>query len=94
MELINPTSEAKQQIVAFLVETGTNASMRAQNMESTNVEELVTVANRHGFQFTPADMIRHQAQTILSFSDQELELYSKSGPWWLRCLEAYARYGK
>ena len=47
-------------------------------MASTNVEELVAVANQHGFKFTPADMVRHQAQTILSFSDAELELYSGS----------------
>ena len=56
--------------------------------------ELVVVANRYGFAFTPADMIRHQAATILSFTDEELSLYTQSGPWWMLCLEAYARYGK
>jgi hypothetical protein len=68
--------------------------MRTENMAARNVEELVAVANRHGFAFTPADMVRHQAQTILSFSDAELDFYTKSAPWWQLCLEAYARYGK
>jgi len=92
LDISKPTTEA--QITAFLVETGTNASMRTENMAARNVEELVAVANRHGFDFTPADMVRHQAQTILSFSDAELDLYTKSAPWWQLCLEAYARYGK
>ncbi len=94
MEITGPSAAATSQIVGFLVETGNNESMRNQNMASTNVEELVAVANQHGFKFTPADMVRHQAQTILSFSDAELELYSGSAPWWQLCLEAYARYGK
>jgi predicted ribosomally synthesized peptide with nif11-like leader len=89
-----PNSTTEAQITAFLVETGTNATMRAENMAARNVEELVAVANRHGFAFTPADMVRHQAQTILSFSDAELDLYAKSAPWWQLCLEAYALYGK
>lgn len=92
LDISKSTSEA--QITAFLVETGTNASMRTENMAARNVEELVAVANRHGFAFTPADMVRHQAQTILSFSDAELDFYTKSAPWWQLCLEAYARYGK
>jgi predicted ribosomally synthesized peptide with nif11-like leader len=92
LDISKSTSEA--QITAFLVETGTNASMRTENMAARNVEELVAVANRHGFAFTAADMVRHQAQTILSFSDAELDLYTKSAPWWQLCLEAYARYGK
>ncbi len=90
----NPAPTAQSQIIAFLVETGKNEAMRNQNMAATNVAELVAVANRHGFDFTPADMIRHQARTILSFSDVELELYTQSGPWWMLCLEAYARYNK
>ncbi len=92
LDISKSTSEA--QITAFLVETGKNASMRTENMAARNVEELVAVANRHGFAFTPADMVRHQAQTILSFSDAELDFYTKSAPWWQLCLEAYARYGK
>jgi predicted ribosomally synthesized peptide with nif11-like leader len=92
LDISKSTSEA--QITAFLVETVTNASMRTENIAARNVEELVAVANRHGFAFTPADMVRHQAQTILSFSDAELDLYTKSAPWWQLCLEAYARYGK
>jgi predicted ribosomally synthesized peptide with nif11-like leader len=94
MEMIEPSPAANDQIMAFLVETGTNEAMRNQNMATTNVEELVSVANQHGFEFTAADMVRHQAQTILSFSDAELELYTQSTSWWQLCLEAYARYGK
>ena len=90
--LLSP--EARQQIFAFLVETGSNAEMREENMKTQNVAELVAVANRYGFAFTPADTIRHQSTTILGFSDEELSLYTQSGPWWGLCLEAYARYGK
>ena len=88
------TPQAREQIFAFLIETGSNAQMREENMKTQNVAELVAVANRYGFAFTPADMIRHQAATILSFTDEELSLYTQSGPWWMLCLEAYARYGK
>ena len=83
-----------EQIKAFLVETGKNEAMRNDNMASKTVEELVAVANRYGFRFTAADMIRHQAQTILSFTDEELSLYFQSQSWWQLCLEAYARYGR
>jgi predicted ribosomally synthesized peptide with nif11-like leader len=94
MKTIEHSAAAKAQIEAFLVETGTNEGMRNENMASKNIVELVAVANRHGFSFTAADMIRHQAQTILSFTDSELELYTQSGPWWQLCLDAYAAYGR
>ena len=80
--------------MAFLIETGNNEIVRNENMATKNVEELAGVANRYGFMFTPADMIRNQAQTILTFTDKELELYYKSGPWWQLCLQAYAKYGR
>jgi len=83
-----------EQIKAFLVETGSNEVMRNENMDSKTVEELVAVANRYGFRFSAADMIRHQAQTILSFNDEELSLYYQSQSWWQLCLEAYGRYGR
>ena len=83
-----------EQIKAFLVETGKNEAMLNENMDSRTVEELVAVANRYGFRFSPADMIRHQAQTILSFNDEELSLYYQSQSWWQLCLEAYGRYGR
>lgn len=85
---------AKAQIQAFLAETGKNEAMRNENMATHNVAELVAVANRYGFAFTAADMIRHQAQTILTFTDKELELYTQSPPWWKLCLDAYAAYGR
>jgi len=55
MSSSNPTAN----LAAFLVETGTNEAMRNENMQAKNVSELVAVANRYGFAFTPADMIRH-----------------------------------
>ena len=68
-----------EQIKAFLVETGKNEAMRNENMDSRTVEELVAVANKYGFRFSPADMIRHQAQTILSFNDEKtVSLLSES----------------
>lgn len=94
MKTIDPSPEAERQIEAFLIETGKNAELREQNMATKNVTELAAVANRHGFEFTAADMIRHQAQTILSFTDEELSLYSGSAPWWQLCLQAYAAYGR
>lgn len=92
--IIPPDPEAEKSIDAFLAETGTNEELRNANMATTNVEELAAVANDHGFAFSAADMIRHQAQTVLTFTDEELELYTRSGPWWQLCLEAYARYGR
>ena len=92
MSDLSPT--AKEQIIAFLVETGKNEAMRNENMATKNVAELVAVANRYDFRFTPGDMIRHQAQTILSFTDEELSLYTQSEPWWRLCLDAYAKYGR
>ncbi len=91
---IETASETKETIAAFLIETGQNEKMRNENMAASNVEELVAVANKYGFQFTPADMIRHQAETILSFNDEELALYYKNHNWWMLCLEAYALYGR
>jgi predicted ribosomally synthesized peptide with nif11-like leader len=88
------SSNPAAQIAAFLVETGTNEAMRNENMQAKNVSELVAVANRYGFAFTPADMIRHQAKTILSFTDEELSLYTESADWWMLCLQAYVKYGK
>lgn len=85
---------AKAQIQAFLAETGKNEAMRNENMATRNVAELTVVANRYGFAFTAADMVRHQAQTILTFTDKELELYTQSPPWWKLCLDAYAAYGR
>ena len=46
--------------MAFLIETGNNEIVRNENMATKNVDELVGVANRYGFMFTAADMIRNQ----------------------------------
>ena len=50
-------TEVKNEIIRFLVETGSNQELQNENMATKNVKELVDVANRHGFKFTPSDMI-------------------------------------
>jgi hypothetical protein len=87
-------TEVKNEIIRFLVETGSNQELQNENMATKNVKELVDVANRHGFKFTPSDMIRHQAETIISFTDEELDIYYNDANWWMKCLEAYSKYGK
>ena len=94
MQAIPTNPAAEKQIEAFLAETGVNEAMRTENMAANNVEELTAVANRHGFEFTAADMIRHQAETILTFTDAELVIYYTNEPWWQLCLEAYSLYGR
>ncbi|MEQ9365796.1 MAG: Nif11-like leader peptide family natural product precursor [Leptospirales bacterium] len=94
MEEIATNPKAEEAIEKFLVETGVNEAMRNENMKCANVEELAAVAKRYGFEFTAADMIRHQAKTILTFTDQELVIYFRSQPWWQLCLQAYSLYGR
>ena len=74
-------TEVKNEIIRFLVETGSNQELQNENMATKNVKELVDVANRHGFKFTPSDMIRHQAETIISFTDEELDIYYNDANW-------------
>lgn len=92
MSVIKP--EVKNEIIRFLVETGNNQELQKKNMATKNVKELVDVANRHGFKFSAADMIRHQAETIISFTDEELVIYYNDENWWMKCLEAYSKYGR
>lgn len=87
-------TEVKNEIIRFLVETGSNQELQKENMATKNVKELVDVANRHGFKFTPGDMIRHQAETIISFTDEQLVIYYNDTNWWMKCLEAYSKYGR
>lgn len=94
MQAIKTSPEAEAQIEAFLIETGSNEAMRNENMATKTVEELVVVANKYGFKFTPADMIRHQAETILTFTDEELNIYYENEYWWQLCLQAYSLYGR
>ena len=86
--------EIKSEIIRFLTETGSNQELQKENMATKNVKELTDVANKHGFNFSAPDMIRHQAETIISFTDEELVIYYTDENWWLKCLEAYSKYGR
>lgn len=86
--------ETKNEIQRFLQETGSNQELQKENMKTKNVKELVDVANKYGFNFSASDMIRHQAETIISFTDEELVIYYNDENWWLKCLEAYSKYGR
>jgi len=88
------TKEIKNEIMRFLIETGSNESLQKENTATNNVQELTSVANKHSFTFSAPDMIRHQAETILSFTDDELVIYYTDENWWKKCLEAYAKYVK
>jgi len=68
--------------MAFLKAESTNAQIREKTMAATSLVEFIAVANDHGFDFYPADMVRFLASSILSLTDTELAFCSRSPQWW------------
>lgn len=69
---------ALQDLESFLAKVEQNPDLQEQ-LSQLNLQEVLQLAAKEGFQLRAADLLRAQAEQILAMSDDELDLLVEGG---------------
>jgi predicted ribosomally synthesized peptide with nif11-like leader len=69
----------KDQLKALMKKLESDADLRNQIKNSTQIDEVLSIVNGLGFSISKADIIRDHAEWVTSLSDAELEAVAGGG---------------